>query len=532
MTRQSRALAAAALTLVLSVPVGAQEPQPPTPSPTPPAAGTQTPSPTAADRPTLELSLQEAVARALDGNADIAVEKYNPQASAQDVRAAEGVYDPFFLGTVNQTSRKTPAQDVFAGNAVPDNRAFTYNLGLNQYVPTGGSATLRFNNSRNTTNSTFATFNPSYSSALTLGLSQPLFKNFKMDAARQQIKVSRTNNRISETQFRQTVINIIANVKGLYYELIFAIDNLQAQRESLSLAQKLLDENQIKVKVGTMAPLDVVAAESEVALREQNVIVAEAALYDAEDAIKRSIFPQNDPANWALRIVPKDRPTAEAVPVDIEGAVRNALEKRTDVQVARLNLENSDTRFQFFRSQALPQVDVFASYGTAGLGGTQLLGPDGQPLPQPIPGGYGDALSDVFGRDFPNWALGVNFSYAFGNRTGGAGKAQAQILREQATAALRRLELQVAQEVRSAGRAVESNFKSAAAARAARVLQERRLDAEQKRFAAGMSTNFLVTQAQRDLAFAAVQEIRAIADFRKSLVNFDRVQDAGGGVAF
>jgi HAE1 family hydrophobic/amphiphilic exporter-1 len=156
----------------------------------------------------------------------------------------------------------------------------------------------------------------------------------------------------------------------------------------------------------------------------------------------------------------------------------------------------------------------------------------GNLLPTPIAGGFGDAVSDVFGRDFPTWSIGVNVSYPLFNRSAKAQAARARLSREQLEASLRRLEIQVTQEVRSAARAVETNFKRVQSTQAARVLQERRLDAEEKRFAAGMSTNFLVTQSQRDLAVAEVAELRAVADFRKSLVNFERVQEAGGGVSF
>jgi outer membrane protein len=517
MRRQSRALAASALAAALAVPAGAQEPSP---------------SP-AATRPTLELSLQDAVARALENNADIAVERFNPQASAEDVRAAEGAYDPFLSGTVAHTKATQPAQNIFSGALSPETSTNVFNAFASQLLPTGGDLTLRLDNTRASTNTENPFFNPSFDSSLTLTATQPLLRNLKLDGARQRLRVAKRNREISETQFRQSVLNTVAGVKQLYYDLLYAIDNLGAQRKSLVLAQKFLDENQIKVKVGTMAPLDVVEAEAEVALREEGVILAEAALYDAEDAIKRAIAPQNDPVIWSQQIVPSDRPTAEPFTVDLDAAITNALAKRTDVHVARLSLENAETTLQFARSQFLPQVDAFVSYGVAGLGGTQLRDPvTREPLPTPIPGGLGDALSSLFGRDFPTWSVGVNFSYPIRNRQASAGRAQAQISVQQATANLRRLELSVVQEVRRAARAVDANFKRTQSNRSSRILQERRLDAQEKRFAAGMSTNFLVTQAQRDLAFAEVAELQAIADYRKSLVEFERVQEGSGGISF
>jgi len=489
--------------------------------------------PAAPDRPILELSLDDAVKRTLENNNDIAVERYNPELSEQSIRLYRGAYDPLLISTVNQNSRTSPATNAFTGATELLNKTTTFDFGAEQLLKTGGNVRVEFNNDRGSTNSVFSSFNPSFNSTLNANLSQPFLRNFKIDANRLQLRVARKNREISDVQFQETVTNTVANVKELYYDLLYAIDNLEAQRKSLSLAQKLLDENQIKVRVGTMAPLDVVAAQSEVASREEGVIVAEALVAEAEDAIKRTIFAQNDSATWALRILPTDRPTAEPMAVDVVSATKRAIEQRTDVLAARKNLENADENVKYASNQKLPNLNLIAAYGSNGIGGTVIEREGfGGAIIRTTPGGYGDALSSVFGRDFPTWTLGVNFTYPLFNRQAQANSARAKISRDQTVASLRRLEMQVASEVRSAGRAVETNYKRVESTRAARVLAEQRLDAEQKKFAAGMSTNFAVTQAQRDLALASVLELRAVADYRKSLVNFDRVQLAGGGVAF
>ncbi len=481
-------------------------------------------------RPTLELGLDDAVERALKNNTDLAVEKFRPESSAQDVRSAEGAYDPFLSGRIDKNSRTDPARSAFTGGQKVENDGWTWNFGASQLLKTGGIFDVAFNNSKATTDSVFTTFNPSYDSSLNLSLSQPLLKNLKIDSARAQLRVSKNNQAVSDVQFRQTVINTISNVKKAYYDIIAAIDNLAAQRKSLTLAQKLLGENQIKVRIGTLAPLDVVQAESEVASREEGVIVAEALLASVEDTLKAAIFPANDPATWALRIVPTDRPTAEKEEINLEAATKKALQERTDINVVRKNLESDDIAIQFARSQLLPALNLQAAYGSVGIGGTGLVRDGfGGPVVETVPGGYSDALSGVFGTDFPTWTLGVNLSYPLFNRQAKASAARARISKDQALASLNRLEMQIAQEVRTSGRDVQSNFKRVESTRAARVLQERRLDAEEKKFAAGMSTNFLVTQAQRDLADASVSEIRAGLDYRKSLIEFERVQQAGVG---
>jgi outer membrane protein TolC len=533
MNGQTRASAILGLILCLvTLPAAfAQDPPVPAqdapPDRTTPAAATETPAPD--NRPVLELSLDEAVKRAMDNNLDIAVEKFNPELSAQSVRQIQGEYDPYLSSTITKGSQTDPPRNVFTGGEKVETDSALYNFGLFQSLKTGGTLTVDFDNNRSETNSVFSTFNPIFNSTFQAQLTQPLLRNFRIDGTRQQLRIAKKNREISDVQFRQTVTNTLAGVKQAYYNLLYAIENLEAQRRSLSLATKLLDENQIKVRVGTMAPLDVVSAESEVASREEGVIVAENLLAEAEDTLKQAIFPQNDAETWALRIVPTDRPSADPVPVDVNAALQRALANRTDMLTARKNLESADISVEYARNQTLPGVDFIAAYGTVGIGGTQLRDAAGQELPLPVAGGFNDALSAVFNRDFPTWRVGVNLTYPLFNRQAGALSARARLSREQSAASIRRLEMTIAAEVRSAGRSVETDMKRVQSTRAARTLAARRLDAEEKKFAAGMSTNFLVTQAQRDLALAEVAEIRAIADYRNSLVNFERVQEAGFG---
>ena len=521
--------------VLLAGPLAAQDVAPsPSPSALPPRLTGTTIAPSAPDtRPVLELTLDEAVRRTLENNADIAVERFNPELSAEAVEELKGFYEPVLTSLISADSATRPANNTFVGAENLDTDRLDYNFGVLQAVPTGGDFRVDFTNRKTTTNSVFESFNPSYSSNFDFSFNQPFLRNFKTDARRTQIKIAKKNREISDVAFRQAVTNVVAGVKQRYYDLLYTIDNLEAQRKSLALASKLLEENQIRVRVGTMAPLDVVAAESEVASREEAVIVAEADVADAEDALKRAIFNTNEPSVWDTRIVPVDKPSAEPLHVDTEAAILAALGKRTDITNARKRLENAEYDITFAKNQKLPNLDLVASYGTTGLGGTQVLDAvTGDPLPVPIGGGLGNALGDVFGRNYPTWSFGFNIAYPILNRQAGAAEAQARISRDQNLALIRRLEMQITSEVRAAARAVETNYKRVESTHAARILQERRLDAETKKFAAGMSTNFLVTQSQRDLAIAEVAEVRAVADYRKSVVNFERVQEAGlgGGV--
>jgi outer membrane protein len=485
----------------------------------------ETMAPAAPAGPAYPLSLDQAVKMGLENNPDILVEKFGPEIGNADVRAAQGPYDPLLSGDLLRTTSKSQGTNALSGGQTLDSTLYNYDLGVSQLFFTGGSLRLGFANDRGTTNSTYASFNPLYDSSLTLSLNQPLLRNFLNDGARLQLRVAKNNQAISDAQFAQVIVNTAASVKNLYYELIFSIDNLRAARKNFDLANQLLGENRIRVRVGTLAPLDVVEAQSEVAGREQDVILAETALANAQDALKRAIFPSTQADVWVLDIVPTDRPTAEPLTVDVKAAIDSALKNRSDMLVARKSLDSAEINAQYAHNQTLPQLDFVASYGASGSGGTQISDLTTRlPLATPIVGGYSDALSSVFSRDFPTWTVGVNFSYPIMNRGASGRAASARISRDQTEASLRRLELDVTVAVRSAARAVESNYKSVEATRAARTLQEQRLDAEGKRFNAGLSTTFQVNQAQRDLAAAQVAELRAIADYRESIVSFDRVQ--------
>lgn len=497
-----------------------------------PSAPAQTPAGTGS-APALELSLADVVERALKNNTDIAVQRYSPEIDAADVKSIEGSYDVVLTGDVRKNSSTDPARNAFTGGSEVNTDTWTFDFGAGKLLTTGGRLRVDYLNSKQDTNSVYSVFNPTFNASIGASLTQPLARNFKTDGVRTNLRVAKLTREISDEQFRQVVTNTVALAKKQYYDISFAIDNLEAKRKSLALAEKLLAENRIKVKVGTLAPLDVVEAESEVASRAEGVIVAEALLASVQDNLKQTLLPANDAAVWSTRLVPTERPSAEPPSIDVDAAIRTALEKRTDVLAARKGLQRSDVSLRFARNQLLPAVDLVASYAGSGVGGTTLVRDGfGGPVVSTIPGGYGDAAGDAFGLNFPSWVLGVNVSVPILNRTAKGNEARARLSKEQAEAALRRLELNVVAEVRTAARNLESGYKSVEATRAARVLAQRRLEAEEKRFAAGMSTSFLVTQAQRDLSDAEVNDIRAVANYTKYVIEFERVQQAGGTLAF
>ncbi|HET9359437.1 MAG TPA: TolC family protein [Vicinamibacterales bacterium] len=492
--------------------------------------------PITAPGPSVELTLVEAEARALERNLDLAVERLNPQLQDLQLERLHATYRPTVSGTFSQRNQVQPPTSQLNGGLIVENNQGAYNTGLTQAVPWGGGDfSVNFTNQRQETNNSFSNFNPSYNSNLTASYTQPLLRDFRIDSTRQQIRVSTINREVSDIQLRRTITTTVANVRNSYWELLFASQAVEVARGSLELALKLVDDNRARVEVGTMAPLDVVQAEAEAATRRQTLAQAEATMQTAEIALKRLIVNGTEDDLWRAKITAIDRPEFRPEPLDVEAAVRRSLDNRTDVAQARKTIESNDVTMGYLKNQTLPALDLTANYSAQGVGGTRFERQGlGGSISNIIEGGYGDAMKAIVGRDYPVWQVQLNVSYPLGSSAQEAQYARARVQRNQSVAQLRALELQVAAEVTNAALQVESSLKRFEAATAARELSDTRLRAEESRFEVGLSTNFFVVQAQRDLQTAQNSELRALLDYRRALVEYERVQDApaggGGGI--
>jgi len=491
----------------------------------------QTPTVTQPERgAVVNLGIEEAVTRALERNLDIAVERLNPETFDLSLAALRSVYTPTLTSTVGKNDLVQLPTNTLTGGTRVQNDTNTYNAGATQLVPWGGgSFSSSFNNNKIETTSANANFNPQFRSFFNASYTQPLMRGFRIDNTRQQLLVTRLNRDISEVQLRATVTSTLANVRNAYWDYLFALEAVDVARRSMQLAEKLIEDNKVRVEVGTMAPIDVVQAEAEAATRRQVLVSAEAAMRTTELSLKRLIVSGTDDPLWRATINPVDRPTFQAVPIDLESAVRSALDKRTDLAQARMTLESNDVSLRFLRDQTLPVLDAVASYGLQGIGGLQRIREDPRradsPVRAEIPGGYFDALRLLGNREFPTWNVSLNLSYPLGRSAAQANYARARVQLRQSQAQLKALELNVATEVANVALQVQSNRQRVEAATAARELALRRLEAEASKFEVGMSTNFFVVQAQRDLSDAQNAELRALLDYRKSLVDFERVQE-------
>jgi outer membrane protein len=482
-----------------------------------------------------ELRLADAVELALKQNLDIAVERLSPQAVDFQIAALKNNFRPTATSNIGQRAQvQAPTNQLNGGQRV-NNDTTTYNFGVQQTLPWGGGvAALTFNNNRLETSNIFANFNPTFTSTATLSFTQPLLRGFRTDQLRQQIAITQVNRDIAEEQLRATIVTTVANVRNAYWDVAFARAAVDVARRSLELADRLVQDNQARVEVGTLAPLDVLQAEAEAANRRQTLAQVEATLGTAQLTLKRLLVTGTEDALWSEDVRAVDTPQIDVPPLDVAGAVRTALGRRTDLAVARKNLDSNDIQMRFWRTERLPDLDLQTSYGAQGIGGTQFIRQGtglGSVVTGTIPGGYTDALSILRNRDFPTWNLSLNLSYPIGGNTAEAQYARTRVQRTQQSTRLRALELQVATEVTNAALQVQANTRRVEASRTARALAERRLEAEQSKFDVGLSTNFFVVQAQRDLADAQNAELRALTDLQKALVTFERAQEApaGGG---
>jgi outer membrane protein TolC len=408
--------------------------------------------------------------------------------------------------------------------------AFTSSVSMAQRLaPFGTSYSVAWDTSHTDSNSVLNSFNPLLRSGLSLNVSQPLLKDFRLDQPRVQRTITSRNREIADITVRESMVQTTAAVKNAYWNLVSAAANLDARKSALDLAQELARVNRAKVDVGQSPPLDFAAAEAEVASDQEQLIVAEAAVRQAEDRLRVLIFDPTRRDVWALTLRPTDAPTEGTIAVDLEAAVTTALRERTDLTRARKDLENAATNIAFSDNQRLPDVRLNAMYQANALGGTQLVRSGG--FPGTVVGaGQATAFSAVMDQllrnQYPTWSVGVSVSYPIGQSAAEATYAKSQLEHDQTLERIKRTEGHVIQQVREAGWRIEMNAKRIDATRAARTLAEQRLDAERKRFDVGLSTSFLVIQAQRDMAQAKQNELAAILAYDLALVEFESVQQA------
>jgi outer membrane protein TolC len=397
---------------------------------------------------------------------------------------------------------------------------------------TGTTASFGWNNSRSQSNNPLLDFNPSRTANFQLQVSQRLLQGFGRAVNDRNIRIARNNIKSTDLQFRNQVIVTVTAIANLYWDLVSFDEDVKVKQQALSLAQKLYEDNKKQVEIGTLAPIEIVSAEAQVARRQQELLQAETVLQQQETIIKNALSRTgvSSPLLADARIIPTDRiRIADVDPVrPVQDLMQTALENRPDVQQIRINIENAKIGLKSSRSQLLPSLELQGTLqNNALVGQVNDLLLRGQPVPRVADpfflGGFGDALGQLFRRNFPDYSIGFSFNIPIRNRS-----AQADMILDQLS--VRQAELNEQRTLNQLRVDIENSVIALRQARARyeaavkeRVLQEQTLDAEQKKYALGASTVFFVIQYQRDLALAQSNEVAALSAYAKAQTSQYRV---------
>jgi outer membrane protein len=517
--------AAMLMAAVTAISARAQTPQGTSPAPVSPVVitpGQRTVFVTSGPR--VDLSIEEAVARARDKNIDIGVARITPRLTDFTVAGLEANYHVNLTVNTNQQRQTRLPTQTIQGITDPTpttttgwNSGFTKNMWWG-----GGNWNIGFSNSRVNNPASNNIRNPTFNSTISGFYVQPFLRGFKTDTTRASLQTNRISQANDEITLQSTVSTTMANTRNAYWDLVFAIQAVEAAQNSLDISAKLVQDNQARVEIGTLAPIDIKSAQAEQANRRLTLVQAQATVRTSELALKRLIVSGTDDPLWGSSINPVDRPAATPEPINVDAAVQRALRERTDLAQSLNNLKISDINLRLQQDQTRPQLNLTTSYGLQGIGGPQFAA-DGTVLPS----GYFDALRGLTGFAAPQWNLQLAFAYPLGRSAQEAAVARSRLSLDQSQANLKSLQLQIATDVANAALTVQSSLESVQASATARELAQERLNAMQSKFDVGMSTNYEVVQAQRDFADAQNNELRALLNYRKALVNFETAQTVG-----
>ena len=464
----------------------------------------------------IELSLKQTIELTLQNVLDLDVAAYNLEESKFGILAARGAFDP----NVEVDLGASDTQNATASRIQATETKIAYgNAGLTGLLPYGTTYNLGWQNTRrDSAIPGFTTINPTYSSNLSLSLTQPLLRNFGRDVNERFVVQARLGRDGNAYGFVIAVQTAIQTAENAYWDLVYAVENLKAKQEALDRAKDLNRITKIKIDVGALAPIDIVQTEVTIAQREQDIIIAEGLIGDAQDRLRRLLNVQSIP-DWNRPIVPTDHLSQQSLSTafnpDVNQGYETALKTRPEVKQALLAIESRKVTNAYSKNQLRPRLDLTGGYGLAGLGARSIVeNPDGTTEQL----NYSDALSQIGRRDYPAWSVGVVFAVPIGNRAarGNAAIANADLELARTNFAITKANLQV--EVRAASRNIDTAYRSVQAAAKARELAERNLDAEKKKYENGMTTSFQVAQIQNDLTSARTTELQAVAGYLKALV--------------
>lgn len=501
------------------------------------------------------LSLREALALALENNKDIEVARKNVEIAEFDLEGSRGAYDPRFSTTAFYERIKNPISSFLSGgqngSTIQSDYTGTARLeGLSSKF--GGSYRLDFSSIRLTTNNQFTALNPQYPTALTFTYTQPLVRGLRFDNSRRQIEIARKNLSLSDAQFRQRAIETITSVQRAYWDLVFALRNLQIQRDAVRDARTQLEHNKRLVEEGQLAPIDVVAAEAQISTFEQSLFSALEDVSRTENNLKNLIVENRQSPLWTESIVPTDSVDLAVPDVDLPDALKAAMEDRPELQQSNAAREINEIDQRYLKDQTKPAIDLVGNYGINGLAGaistagvnpftasslqvrervdelSVLAGLEPLPIVPPqtfspeLLGGYGQSLQNLAANRYNNFRVGVQINLPLRNRTAEAQYGRSLVEGQRIATQREQLEQSIQVEVRNALQTMRSAEARLRAAAATREASEQQYASEQRKLDAGQSTVFLVLERQTALTTARGNELRAQTDLNKAIADLQR----------
>lgn len=472
-----------------------------------------------------DITLDQAMAMALEKNLELKVARMNPQGVDYQLQSARAAFLPRYTSSYSYSNSLAPSNDTAQGVTTVSALGQNFNGGANMLLPWhGANVSASFTNGRTSTNALNSRLNPSFSSRLGFTYSMPVLAGFRMDNTRNQLRTLGITRQIADVTLLATIENTKASVRTNYWNLRSAIEQIEIQRRSLALARQFYEENKIKVEIGTAAPIDVYQPEAQVLNSEQALLQAEITWRTAELNFKRLLASGPDDDIYRATINPIEQATLAVQSVDIPGAVNSALANRTDIVTTKRNIEISQLNIEVTKDATRPNLALSAGFNSIGQAGTRF---ENGVITEET--GYFGALSNLASLLNKGWNASLDFTLPFGRdvTVNRVNMARAVLAIDQSQAQLKAQELTISAEVTNAGLAVENSYKLLQAAQKSREAAEKSAEAEQTRFTLGMSTNYQVLDLQNRLTQARLTELGRLINYLNAVAEFDRIQRVG-----
>ncbi len=478
----------------------------------------------------LPLTLEKAIEMALSNNNDIDASRNDARISDLDLKGARGVYDPLLTSENYYERLTTPTASLIGGavNGAVTQTRFLGSGGVTGFSPYyGGNYSALFNSSRTTTSNTNSFLNPQFPSSLVLSYTQPLWRDRKIDFNRRTIEISKKNIAISDAQLKLRAIDVIAGVESAYWDLVYALRNLQVQTDTLKQAKEQLESNKRLVNKGVLAPIEIVAANAQISTFEQAIFAAQESVTRAENTLKTLLLPDRTSLEWKRPLTPVTAVSLEVPHVGLEVAIAQALKDRLELTQLDVAAEVNKIDQKFYRDQTKPQIDLVGSYTAQGLAGSETAAAINPAtglsrVPPNLVGGYFTSLGNLAAQDYPSYRVGVTISLPWGNRTAKANLGRSLAAADKIANNRAQAEQLIEAEVRNALQALRSAESRLASATDARIAAEELSASEQRQFRSGTTTFFLVLQRQTELTAARGRELQARTDLNKAISEFQR----------